>query len=316
MPAITGTYQTTTAAGIREDLSDLIFDISPTETPFQARIARGSKVTQTLHEWQVDSLAPVDTTNAQFMGDDIASFQTATPTSRLQNRTQISRKTIAISGTLEAVVKAGRKSELSYQMAKRGKELKRDLEAILTGNQGDQAESVSAGKTNLLRSLESWYTTNVNMGTGGANGTQGSARTDGTARPFSEALLKDVLQKVWVAGGSPDLIMVGPHNKVAASTFAGNSTRMSNADEKKLIAAIDVYESDWGVVDIVPNRFSRDRSAHVITAEYWALAFLRPIQIDELAKTGDAEKKFVICEYTLEARNEAASGLIADLATT
>lgn len=308
----TNTFDTYDAIGIREDLSDIIYDISPTDTPFLSMAAR-DKATNTFTEWQTDALASVDTANAVIEGDD-ATLDATAPTVRLGNYTQISDKTLVLSGSEEEVNKAGRRSELAYQLAKRGRELKRDMEAILTQNQGyTVGDSVTARTT---RSLESFYQTNTSRGATGANGTTTTGATDGTQRPFTEALLKDVIQQCWTSGGSPNYVMVGPKNKQVASGFTGGATRFDKSEDKRLTAAVDVYISDFGELRIIPNRFSRDRTAHVLDMEYWSVKYLRPFRQWPLAKTGDSEKRQLLVEYALCAKNEAASGVVADLTTT
>ena len=307
------TALTYNSIGNREDLSDMIFNISPTETPFVSAIGKGSKATATLHEWQTDSLSAAGT-NAQLEGDDMNTM-TATPTVRVQNYLQIATKGVVSSGTQEAILKAGRKSELAYQIAKRGKELKRDMEYTITQNQAGNAGSASAARK--LRALENWYSANSTGGTSYITATGITATvTDGTQRAFTESLLKTVVRNCFTSGGDPSMLMVGPFNKQVVSTFTGNATRMDKSEDKKLFAAIDVYASDYGELKVVPNRFQRDRTAHVLDLDYWALSFLRPITYEEIAKTGDSEKKMIVVEYTLESRNEAASGAIADLTTS
>ncbi len=306
------TYQTYQGVGIREDLTDTIYSISPTETPFMTSIGKG-KAANTLHEWQTDALAAA-TTNAQIEGDDITAL-TASVTTRVQNYMQISTKAVVVSGTMDAVLKAGRKTELAYQMAKRGKELKRDMEQTLTQNQAGNAGSASVARK--TRALENWYGTNHSGGTSYATATGITATaTDGTTRAFTESLLKTVLKSVFTAGGDPTMLMVGPYNKQVVSSFTGNATRFDKSEDKKLIASIDVYASDYGELKVVPNRFQRERTAHVLDLEYWSVSYLRPIQVTDIAKTGDSEKKFMVVEYGLESRNEAASGVIADLTTS
>jgi len=307
------TAQTYVAIGMREDLSDMIYNISPTETPFISAIGKGSKATATLHEWQTDSLSAAGA-NAQVEGDDMNSM-TATPTVRVQNYLQISTKGVISSGTMEAILKAGRKSELAYQIAKRGKELKRDMEYTVTQNQAGFAGTATTARK--LRALENWYATNPVGAAAYVTATGITATvTDGTQRAFTESLLKTVVKNCFTSGGDPSMLMVGPFNKQVVSTFTGNATRMDKSEDKKLYAAIDVYASDYGELKVVPNRFQRDRTAHVLDLEYWALSVLRPITIEAIAKTGDSEKKMIITEYTLESRNEAASGAIADLTTS
>lgn len=317
MSVATNTYLTFAAKGIREDLTDVIYNIAPTQTPFMTGAGK-AKATQTFHEWQTDSLAAAQTNNAQLQGDDVGTFDPATATTRLGNYTQISRKTVVIADTLDVVKKAGRSSEVAYQVAKKLKELKRDMEAILLNNQQKTAGATTSAPQ--LAGIDSWIKTNTSVGVGGvdpaaADGT--GLRTDGTQRPFTEALLKTVLGGVFDnSGEEPDMLMLGRFNKQIASTFAGNATRMNEADTGKLFASVDVYDYDFGQVKIVPNRFQRSRDALIVNSDLWAVAFLRPVKIEDLAKTGDAEKKMIITEYSLEARNEAGSGGVFDLTTS
>lgn len=316
MPQPSNTFDSYDAVGNREDLINAIYDISPTETPFMSMIADRGAATAVLHEWQTDALSSASTANALIEGDD-ATGNSLTPTARLNNRCQISGKTVVVSGTQEVVNKAGRGSEIGYQVAKVAAELKRDMEAILTGNQAAvTGDSTTARK---LRSLEAWYATNTSRGSGGANGSTTTAATDATTagiRDFTEDLLKDVLQKTWAAGGNPDVLMVGPKNKQKVSAFAGNATRTKDAENKTLVASIDVYESDFGTLKVVPNRFSRERTAHVLESGMVEISFLRDFFLKDLAVTGDSIKKQLLAEYTLQMNNEAAHGVIADLATS
>lgn len=311
----TNTFITYSAVGNREDLSDTIYNIAPTDTPFISMCSK-EKAAAVYHEWQTESLSAVDTANAQLEGDD-ATAAAATVTTRIGNRCQISTKTIIVSGTQDAVNKAGRKSELAHQIALKGKELKRDMEAIVTRNQASVTGNSSTARK--LGSLESWLTTNDDRGASGADGGFSSgntvAATDGTQRAFTETILKNVLQKCYTAGGDPDVIMVGPVNKQNFSTFTGNATKTKEVDNKKIVAAVDIYVSDFGTLKVVPNRFQRDRTAFVLQSDMWAIANLRPFGITELGKTGDSEKRMMTVEYTLVARNEASSGVAADLTT-
>lgn len=319
MAIVTNTFTRYSAVGIREDLSNVIYNISPEETPFIANIAR-ENVKNTYFEWQTDALSAASASNAALEGDDISSFQAVTPTARVGNYTQISTKNVIISGTLEAVDKAGRRSELTYQLAKMGAELKRDMESALLANQ-----AAVAGNTTTARrtaGLPAWLTSNTSFGVGGADPTVGStptaARTDGTQRAFTETLLKEVVAEVWTSGGTPKMLMVGAFNKQAASAFSGIATKFRDVpagQQAQIIGAADVYVSDFGTINIVPNRFQRARDAFVVDPEYASLAILRPIQQTELAKTGDAEKRLMLVEYGLKVSNQAAHGIVADLTT-
>ena len=318
MSIVTNTAVTYSLKGAREDLSNLISNISPVDTVF-SRMAGAAVVENTLAEWQTDALAPADTTNAQLEGDDVSVFQATTATVRVGNRTQISYKTVVVSGTADVVNKAGRKSELAYQITKKTKELKRDIEAILTRNQASNAGGATTPRQ--TGTLAAWVATNSSRGTGGASGgfnqTTGivAAATDGTQRPFTEAMLKSVILQCYQQGGEPDTLMVGPFNKQVVSSFTGNATRTIEADEKTLLAAVEVYRSDFGDLKIVPNRFQRERDAFVLQSDLWKIGYLRPMFAQPLATTGDAKKQQIITEYALMSMNEAGSGVIADLTT-
>jgi len=312
MAIITNTQLSFSSVGNREDLSDQIYNIAPKDTPFIAAIGK-AKATAVLHEWQTDSLAAA-AANAQLEGDDITAFQAVTPTAKIGNRCQISYKTAIVSGTQDTVDKAGRQREIVYQLVKRSNELKRDLEFIACGNQAPADGNASTARQ--LRPLCGWYSTNKSRGAGGADGTPSAAATDGTQRALTESLVKTVLQSCWTNGGNPDLVMVGPFNKTVFSGFTGNATRFDQSEDKKLISTIDVYESDFGAHKVVASRFSRERDCHILDTSLWALAYLRRMQTVDLAKTGDADKGMVLAEYTLEARNQAGSGIVADLVTS
>jgi hypothetical protein len=308
------TFTAHTAIGQREDLTDIIYDISPTETPFMSSIGK-TKATAVYHEWQTDSLAAATTANAAIEGAD-ATSATLSPTVRLGNYTQIIQKTVQVSGTLDTVNKAGRKSEKAYQLAKASSELKRDLETILLANQGRSAGTSTVARK--LGSILSWIKTNSSVGTDGVDpATIGvSTRTDGTVRTFTEALLKTVVSEVFVSGGSPKILMVGAAGKQKVSSFAGIAAQRYMAPGNTpttIIGAADIYMSDFGQISIVPNRFMRVRDALVLDPEYAALAYLRPFQTNDLAKTGDSENTQLLAEVTLEVKNEAAHGIVADL---
>jgi len=311
-------YNAYDAIGQREDLTDVIYDISPTETPFMSSIGK-SKATAVYHEWQTDSLAAATTNNAAVEGAD-ASDATLSPTTRLGNYTQILQKTIKVSGTLDTVNKAGRKSEKAYQLAKASQELKRDLETILLSNQGR-----SAGTTNStarkMGSLLSWIKTNSSVQTNGGDPTTigVSTRTDGNTRTFTETLLKEVVAEVFASGGVPKILMVGATGKQKVSSFTGLSAYRYNVNggtggaQATIVGAADVYLSDFGSMSVVPNRFMRTRDALILDPEYAAIAYLRPFMTNELAKAGDADKTQILVECTLEVKNEAAHGIVADL---
>jgi hypothetical protein len=315
MTIIANTFTSFDAKGIREQLANVISNIAPEETPFTSNVG-AENVSNTFFEWQVDDLSAVDTT-AIIDGDDVASFDATTATVRVGNYTQIRRRSMVIADNLGFQDLAGRNDEVAYQLAKRGKEIKRDLETIYTGNTARSAGSASAGR--VTAGLGAWVATNVNKAGDGTNPTaaDGSdARNDGTQRDFTEAMLKDVMQQAYTSGGNPSMLMVGPYNKTVVSGFAGIAAQRYQAPTDgptTIIGAADVYLSDFGALTVVPNRFSRERDAWCLDTEYASVATLRPIQAVDLAKTGDAEKKMLICETGLKVSNEKAHGLIADL---
>lgn len=331
MAVVAGTNTTFASVGLREDLEDIIYQISPLETPFQSRASRG-KANATFHEWQTDALAAAGK-NAAIQGDD-ASYTTAAPTTRLRNYCQIMQKTAIVSGTQEAVDKAGRDSEMAYQMAQRSKELKRDLEYALIRNQASTAGAY--GATAQLASVESWIATNkTSLGTGSTNqstpgysgGTVASPTDASLGGTLTEASLKAVISAVWTAGGDPKLIMVGPRTKQKISgAFNGIATRYRTVGQGQadIISGVDLYVSDFGEHQIVPNRFMRDTGvagantdglgvALCLDMEYWEIAWLRGWQSWDLAKTGDAMKKQILGEVTLVSKQEQASGKVTDI---
>ncbi len=306
MAAPSNTFLTTAAIGNREDLSDVIYRISPTATPV-LNLAAKAKATNTLHEWQVQDLAAA-AANAQAEGDD-ATAKTVTPTVRLNNRTQISTKTVIVSGTQQSGMNpAGRKDEIGYQVSLAALEIKRDMELGLTQN------DVLATSPRQSRGLPGWLVDNEDHNAGTlASYTANTARTLGTPRAFTETQLKSVLQKIFTAGGEPDVILMGPAQKQTFSAFSGNSTRFDKGEDQKLYAAIDVYVSDFGELKAIPSRFQLSRDVFVLQSDKVAVAYLRPFQTTELAKTGDSEKRMLSVEYCLEMRAPKSGGAIFDL---
>jgi len=320
MAIIANTFTRYAAVGIREELSNIIYNISPEETPFMSNGGRET-VSNTFYEWQTDSLADAST-NYQIDGDDIAAFPVTAPTTRIGNYTNISRKLVVLADNLEVINEAGRTSELAYQITKLGQELKRDQEKTLMANSA--AVGGGTGVARQTAGLPAWLKTNSDRGTGGTNptvlnGTVNNAAGDSTnanKRAFTLGILDNVIEKVWAQGGTPKMLMVGPHNKTVVSGFAGiaaNRYQITKPEAGVIIGAADIYVSDFGSVNIVPNRFQRERDAYVLDPEFYCTTFLRPLEVIELAKTGDAEKRMILAEYGLKVKNEAALGVAADL---
>lgn len=325
MGLVSGTGTRYDFKGLKESLHDRIYNISPEETPGISGMGRGPNAKQTLEEWQTDELAAPDGTNAQKEGDD-ASFSTPAATTRVGNYTQIMRKTLILSDTLEEVDKAGRRSELAYQLAKRGAEIKRDLETVVFRAQAGDAGGVGTART--MAALNAWLKTNTSFYTtdGGdptyTSGVPSAVRTDGgTLRNFTETIGQNVLQSCWDEGADPKVLMVGGNNKrYVSANWAGIASRRIDVGAEarrpiSAISAIDVYVHDFGMLRVMPNRFQRERDAWFLDFEYLELRYLRPLRQVRLAKTGDAEKRMMVQEVTLCVKNEAALGAAFDLTT-
>lgn len=314
MAAPTNTFLTSAAIGNREDLSDMIYRIDPTDTPFVSGIER-EKAEAITHEWQTQALASA-AANAQVEGDTPTANST-TATTRLGNVCQILYKVASVSGSQEAVRHAGRDSEISYQEMLKGLELKRDLEFNLL--QSNQAKST--GSPRKFADILSWIKSATVKGALGADPAAADGtgtRTDGTQTTFTELNLKSVLNTVWVNGGKPNKVMTGAFNKQQFSTFTGRGTTTQDAKSKRLVASVDFYDSDFGRLDVTPNRFQRARDVFVLQMDMWALAPLsgRDMISIPLAKLGDSTQREILFEGTLVARNEKSSGAVFDTTTS
>ena len=292
------TYDT---VGIREDLQDAIYDISPTSTPFMSTIGR-TKAKNTYHEWQTDELGAVDLTNAQLEGAD-AVAPTLETTERVGNRTQISDKVVQVSTTDDVVDKAGRSTETAYQLAKASSELKRDMESILLSDQAQTAGDASTDRK--LQGMQAWVTTNDVAATGTAGVTT-----------FDEEDLKGAMLEAYDQGGEPTMLLVSPKNKVQVSSFTGIAEQRYQAPKSSpttIIGTADVYLSDFGTLNVVPDRFLDDACALFVDPAMANVAYLRPFKKTKLAKTGDSEKHLMNVEYTLVVKNEKAHAKVSGI---
>ena len=316
--------------GMREDLSEMISDLSPMETPFLSGLGDGGDVGNTTIEWQVDELEAVDRDNAKPEGWTATYSQPSQP-ERVGNRTQISAKTLQVTRTTEQVTLAGRESEYDRQITKRGKELKIDQEAILLNNQAGSAATRTTARK--LASLPSWVKTIVSKAADGTNPTYtdgvpdgdnaftaGEGRNDGTARAMTEVIVQDVMQEHYdQSSDRPTTLMLGSFNKRRASAvLTGIADRRLTADAMSpevlaAVGAIDIYVSDFGTLSIIPNRWQRGKDGWFINWDMVKLAVLQPYMTEKLAKIGDFENAMMITEYTLVVINEAGLGLAADL---
>ena len=332
MAVIANSFLTYDAKGIREDLSDLIADISPTQTPFQSNVGT-REAENTYFEWQTDSLATASATPV-VEGQDLSSFTAVTPTVRLGNYAQINMVDFIISGTEQTVRKAGRQSEVGYQAAKAAKELKRNIEVACLLN-GVGAVAGATATARVTAGFPCWLKTNETSTNVTAPSYSGSTPTGasevwksfGTPTAFTEAMLKTTMQECFSSGGEPRMLMVSPFNKSAVSAFSGIASSRYNVDGAEpsvIIGAADIYVSDFGNLSVVPNRFFTtvidagagslmNDWAFLIDTDEVALATLRPYRIEALAKSGDADKRMALSEWGLQVNNEAAHGVVAGI---
>lgn len=309
------TIQAVGRVGNREDLSDIIYNISPTDTPFVSSIGR-TTADATYPEWQTDALVAANADNFTIQGDDMAN-ESRPNTTRVGNHTQIFKKVVGTSTTAQAVKQAGRKNEHSLQVAKAGKELKRDMEARFTANKASVA--ATSGVAGQTAGALAWLTTNKSRGVGGADGGFSAgivaAATNGTQRAFTEALFKSVISSAWNNGGEPSMAIMSLTQKQAAAAFTGLASARRETGDKKLtiIAGADVYVSDVGEITLQPDRFCSTRDCLVVDPGMWSIATLDPMKRRELAITGLSDKTAIFTEVALKCHNEAASGVVADL---
>lgn len=313
MGQTTGTFSSYDAKGNREDLSDMIYDVSPMETPFITRAAK-VKAKATNHEWQTDALNAASAT-ARIEGDEISSYDSTPATTRYGNYTHILRRTGVITDTQESVNKAGRDSEMAYQVPRRLREIKRDMEAVMLDNNAKVTGNDSTARE--AAGVPAWIpAANVDKASDGTNATGDGtdARQAGTARALDEAQLKSVTRSIYASSGEqPGVILCSPFNKQVISSFSGNATRMDKSEDKKLYATVDVYVGDFGALEILPSLHCETDNVYVLNMDFWKVAELRPAYKKDMGINGDAEKFAVYWEGTLQASNPKASGLIADV---
>jgi hypothetical protein len=309
------TLTTFAAVGNKEDLSDIIYDVSPAETPFLSSIPK-TKATGTKHEWQTATLTSPSTSNAVLEGDD-ATTDAADTTTRVYNYRQISDAVPRVTGTQEAVNKAGRRSEMAFQIERKMKSLKTDVEATLLANQASSAGNSTAAP--LCAGAQAWIKTNIDKASdataSAGNGTD--IHTDGTARALQESQVETVLALAWANGGNPTLGFLNAFQKRKFAAFSGSSTKTSDGDKKKVVNSVDIYIDPLGnEVRLVPCRQTPTDVIYFVDPEYAKFAVLRDFKQMDLAKTGDSERKQIIVEYTLEVCNEKAHAAVYDLSAS
>jgi hypothetical protein len=311
MAKVTNAFDTYSATADREDLSNIIYNISPMQTPFMSSI--GSRnVKNVVFDWQTESL-PTPSSSGELEGFEL-SRSAATATVRKSNVCMISKRDATVSGSQEVSDAAGKRSEMAHQLAIMAKALKRDMEEALC-----QKNAKATGNASTARKtggFENWIESNESRGTGGSSAGDGAAVTDGTQRALTETLLKDVLQSCFSNGGEPSMAICGPVNKQKISGFTGRSQARQMIDANTVEASVSIYSSDFGELQIVPSNRSRERSLLLVDPEFAKVAYLRNFQTVDIATIGDAETKMLVVEYGLEVSNEAAHGVVADLTTS
>ncbi len=319
MTILSSTFTRYDAIGVREDLSNEISNIAPTETPVLSNAKKG-KAKQTFYEWQTDTLDSAVTSNQQLEGDNITSYPAVTATVRLGNYAEIARKLASLSGTVEVVDSAGGANDMGYVVASKGKALKRDMESSLLANKACNAGNSTTAR--VTGGLKAWIKTNYDKASDATipsyTTTPSGTWTDGTARAFTETQVKSVLQQCYTSGANTSTIMVGAFNKQAFSAFSGVVELMTNVGKSAatIVGAADTYVSDFGRLSVVPNRFQPQNAAFFIDWDMIAVNYLRPFHSLNLAKTGDADNKMILVEFGLKVLNEKGLGLVNDLSTS
>jgi hypothetical protein len=311
MAKVTNAFDTYSATSDREQLSNVIYNISPQATPFMSAIGKNS-IKNVVFDWQTETL-PTASGAGQLEGFEL-SRAAATATSRVSNVAQISSRDATVTGSQQASDPAGKKSEMAHQLAIMAKALKRDMEVALC--QKGAKTTGNATTARVTGGFESWITSNVSRGTNGAGNGGGAAPTDGTQRALTEALLKTVLQSCFTNGGEPSMAICGPVNKQVISGFTGRSSARQMVDANTVEASVSIYASDFGELKIVPSNFSRERSLLLVDPDYAKVSYLRDFKTVDISTVGDAETKMILAEYGLEMSNEAAHGIVADLTTS
>lgn len=301
--------------GVREDLSDRIAELFPDDTPFQRAIGTSS-IGNTYTEWQTDSLVAANANNASIQGADLAT-ETRPNTTRVGTHSQIFTKRVGVSTTVEWTNKAGRRSEMARETMKMGREIRTDMEARFLGNFASVAATGSvAGQT---AGALAWLTSNVSRGATGANGGFSAgivaAATPGTLRTYAEGQLKTVVQSAWTNGGNPSMVITNGALKQAAAAFPGLAQQRREAGNGRLtiVAGADIYVSDFGELQFVPDRFASTRDTLVVDPEFWEVGIGRALQVEPLAKNGLSDRRMMSAEVALICRNQAASGVVADI---
>jgi hypothetical protein len=288
------TYSETTN---REFLSDMITNISPYDTPIHSMIGK-QNVSATKVEWPEDALRAPGSNKHVEGASDVSALGTPTNRSRLSNYTQIFKEGYEVSETQQEVDKAGVSDELDYNMLKAMKTIAQDVEYMYMNSTAAVAGDASTARES--GGLQASITTNVL-----ANG--------GTTRFIAEALLNDGLQAAWAAGGDALDIICSGANKRRLSGFTAGNTKQVDAKDKKLIATVAVYESDFGLAKFHASRWMPDTLIFGLDKQYLKCGYLRNFKRKVLPDTNDSKSEIIKGELTLITRAEKAHFIIKDL---
>lgn len=347
----------TSTGNIREDLMKKIWDVSSVPLPFQDRLDVGV-CTSNIHEWTVDKLgvaaANAYVENAQtgaLLADsqptDIGNKASQTNVIRMRNHCQISAKQVSVSNRAQTVQTSGNTASLSYQVMQRQKELKQDMEFILLGNTASLAGNATTTAP-LLGGYMSWVTDKSNptqdlyVSAGSVASTPGGyvqatlltsvLGATGTVGAIAEKDLRDVIQAIYNGGAEATTAMCRPAMKriiseymyTSSSRIAQLTSEVGQGKTGMDVArgAVSVFVSDFGVVELVPNRFMPFQSGStfdvvaVFDPSYMTVDYLQGINVTELAKAGLNDRRSMFADYTLRVCNDQAIGLIGDISTT
>lgn len=312
------TYKTANAIGEREDLSDVITRIDPAETPIFSN-AKKEVTSGVFHEWQVQELTAAADDNYVAEGADY-SYVNPTATTRLGNYHQISVQAASVSGTLDAVDKAGRDKETAYVKVLKGLEQRRDIEKALVKNEARSASDPrKAGKISA-------YMTNVSLVSPSTTPTgDGSDVSDkaGTNAALTLAKIDAGMKLAYEDGGQPDILVVSPANKVAFSdlssgSVATNQLTMTAPREAAIIGSVSLYLTDFGTLSVTIDRQMPNDTVFLMDSDYYAVGHLpnRMFSVSDVAPTGDATKFSIVSEWTYITKAPKAHAMVTDLSTS
>jgi hypothetical protein len=320
MPSISNAYSTYAAKGNREDLSNSIYNIDPFDTPVMSMSRRRNAKNRTF-DWQTENLPVVDPNNAQLEGfDNVRGV--ATPTVRLTNVAQISKRDATVTGSQEAADAAGKGSELGHQMAMASKVLKSDMETIMCSRQArdDGADTTTARKTEAIAHWLGRAKDKLGAAAGAVIGvTAGlpvlatdafAAVVAGSQLALTEIIIGDAMQKAYTNGGSPDNLIVPPALKRTVSTFEGRGISQILVGKTEVVATVDIIATDFGRIKVMPSRWMPQDIGLILDADFLATAFYRNFRTYPLAKTGDADTRMILAEWGVEMRNPLAHVLL------